>query len=681
MTRIEDILKKYSGCNIALYGLGTETERFISSYSSKLSIIGLLDGFKDSGEIYGYPIIPLSTTVSRGVSLIIVIARPGSCKAIAKRIGDFCRNNDIALFDVRGRNLLDASAVAFDFKNVNGDSRQKLLDMIDSSEVISFDLFDTLVMRKTKSYTDVFELLEYRLKEQGIFIPDFSRLRLFAEKELSKNAAPRLEQIYEYVLKSAAENTISASELAELEWTTDFSILTVRGAVKEIFSEAISKGKKVVVTTDSYYSREQVSQILDKFGLVGYDELFVSCEYGTSKTQGLFEILKNRYKDKSILHIGDDEYADIEKAKSKGLSAYRLFSAADLFDALGCLGIEEDNKTLSDRVKTGMFLAQAFNNPFWFDDEERRLSVNDVFDVGYLFCAPMITDFTLWLKECAKEQGYDQILFGARDGYLVHKLFKLTDDTDGSFYFLTSRTAAIRAGMESQEDIDYVDSMKYFGSPEDALKARFGIAVENVENINKSDLILQKAREQRQYYQKYIDKLGINSGDLGFFDFVAKGTTQLYLQKLFPQHVKGYYFLQLEPEFMADKGLDIEPFYSDEEKNTSAIFENYYILETMLTAPYPQMLEMDSDGNPAFATETRSEQDLRCFDRAQNGIEEYFREYLRIVPESIRQCNKKLDEKLLALVNRVQILDEDFMALKVEDPFFGRMTNITDVIG
>ncbi|WP_026667948.1 hypothetical protein [Butyrivibrio sp. AE2005] len=63
---------------------------------------------------------------------------------------------------------------------------------------------------------------------------------------------------------------------------------------------------------------------------------------------------------------------------------------------------------------------------------------------------------------------------------------------------------------------------------------------------------------------------------------MAKGTTQMYLQKLFAQHIKGFYFLQLEPEFMADKGLDIEPFYSDEEKNSSAIFDNYYILETIL---------------------------------------------------------------------------------------------------
>ena len=116
--------------------------------------------------------------------VIRFIARPGSCKAIAKRIGDFCRENAIALFDVRGRDLLDVSAVSFDFKNVIGDNKQKLLDMIDAADVISFDLFDTLVMRKTKSYTDVFELIEYRLKERGIYITDFSKQRLFSEKEL-----------------------------------------------------------------------------------------------------------------------------------------------------------------------------------------------------------------------------------------------------------------------------------------------------------------------------------------------------------------------------------------------------------------------------------------------------------------------------------------------------------------
>ncbi len=681
MPDIKDLISEYSDKPLALYGLGTETERFLNEFGKGLSVAGLLDGFRTDGEMFGLPVIPMEDTLSKGVRLIIVIARPGSCKAIRKRIGDFCRENGIALYDVRGNDLLEVTQVAYDFRRVNGGSKNELLKKIDDADVVSFDLFDTLVMRKTSFYTDVFELLDLRLKEEGIVIPDFPGLRLSAEKELSKTGAPKLKEIYDQVLSRAGMDQCDSDFLAEKEWETDLSLFTVRDAVRDVFKKAVSKGRTVVITTDCYYSREQLKQLLNRSDITGYSDLLVSCEYGTSKTQELFGVLEEKYKGKKILHIGDDEYADIEKAKSRDFDTFRLYSAADLFDALGGLDMEDLISGLSDRVKTGLFLSHIFNDPFRFEDEERRLSVGDSFDIGYLFCAPMITDFILWLSAETSLQGYDQILFGARDGFLPVKLYKMLDPERDSFYFLTSRTAAIRAGMENDDDISYVDGMKYFGSPEKALKVRFGIIVDDVGSVDKNDLILKKADEQRKNYRKYIKSLGIGDGKSALFDFVAKGTTQMYLQRLFFGHMKGFYFLQLEPEFMSDKGLDIEPFYSDKEKDTSGIFDNYYILETILTAPYPQMVEMDSEGKPVYAEETRSEKDIRCFERAQEGITGFFGEYLRILPAAAREINKKLDEKLLALINRVTIKDEDFLSLKVEDPFFGRMTDMKDVLG
>jgi hypothetical protein len=168
---------------------------------------------------------------------------------------------------------------------------------------------------------------------------------------------------------------------------------------------------------------------------------------------------------------------------------------------------------------------------------------------------------------------------------------------------------------------------------------------------------------------------------MGLFDFVAKGTSQFYLQKLFTGHLKGFYFLQLEPEYMANKGLDIVSFYTDEEKENSAIYENYYILETILTAPFPQLNEFDDYGNPVYSKETRSRKDIECFEEVQRGILDYFYDYISIVTEEERQINKKLDERILSMINKVKILDENFMSLKVEDPFFGRTTDISDLIG
>ena len=678
---IETIINQYKNEKTAIYGIGTETERFLAEHGRALLIEGLLDGFRDTGEIYGYPIMPVSETLSRGVSLIIVVARPGSCKTIAKKIGDFCRVHDIALFDVRGRDLLEDTEICYEFKSLSGDTKQRLFDMASDADVISFDLFDTLITRKVFTYTDVFELVDLRLREKGICLLDFAKHRLYAEKELSKVGAPGLEAIYQLVLKRVGGGFITASELATMEWETDFDVMRSRDAVCNIFRRFVAEGKQVVITTDSYYSEVQTGKILKRFGLSGADRILVSSELGTSKTQKLYEVLKDEYPSKKILHIGDDELADIEKAVGYGIETYRIYSGMDLFEALGGLGIVSDMDTLADRTKVGMFIAHLFNNPFWFEEEERKLAVESAFEIGYLFCAPMFTDFLLWMNRKAEAEGYRQLLFCARDGYLPGRLFKEISSCTNAVYFLSSRTAAIRAGMENEEDIAYVDSMKYSGTSEEALKTRFGISANEINHMEWKKEILLKARAQREFYKKYIEKLDIQDSNIAIFDFVAKGTTQMYLQKLFPCRIKGFYFLQLEPEFMADKGVDIEPFYSDEEKNASAIFENYYILETILTSPYSQMEEFDADGNPVFVKETRTDENIKCFEQAQRGITAYFEDYLAILPDVARTENKKLDEKLLALVNKIKIKDENFLAFKVEDPFFGRTTDMKDLIG
>lgn len=682
MAEIDDIMMQNKNNKIAIYGLSTETERFLAGYGASASVAGLLDGFREEGEIYGYSIIPITECITRGVRLIIVVARPGSCKAIAKRIGSFCRENRIALFDVRGKDLLAVSKVTCDFNNMKGISRQTLWQMIEKADVVSFDLFETLVTRKVSVYTDIFELLDLYLKKKRILIPDFSKLRLYAEKELSRQKSPKLVEIYEFVLKRSGCNGISAEELAIMEWELDFKTMTARVEVCEVLKKIVAESdRKVVITTDCYYSLDQVRMIVDQIVRCSVDQILVSSEYGTSKTQSLFGVLNSLYPDETILHIGDDEAADIVAAQKYGFHTCRVYSGADLYDCVGGLGLEEGIKTLSDRIKAGMLVANLFNSPFWFEEENQRVSVSSAFQIGYLFCAPMITDFVFWLKKKTEEQVYGQLLFCARDGFLPEKLYRRISPDTKAVYFLTSRTAAIRAGVETDRDIDYIESMKYFGSSEESLKTRFGIDAAGLNESERREAIRHKAEIQRRNYRKYIEKLDIGGGDIGMFDFVAKGTTQMYLQRLFARHIKGFYFLQLEPEFMEDKGLDIEPYYTDKEKDISAIFNNYYILETMLTSPYPQVQEFDSAAAPVFAKETRCEADIKVFEQAQSGIQAYFEDYLTLVPEAARKENKKLDEKMLALINLVQIRDEGFMSLKVEDPFFGRMTPIENVIG
>ena len=132
---------------------------------------------------------------------------------------------------------------------------------------------------------------------------------------------------------------------------------------------------------------------------------------------------------------------------------------------------------------------------------------------------------------------------------------------------------------------------------------------------------------------------------------------------------------------MKDKHLDIESFFSDEEKETSIIYQYYYVLETVLTSPYPSVKEFCDGGIPVFESETRNKESLDFVHDAQRGIEAYFADYMNLISDSEKVQNKKLDEAMLSLVDKLCILDEKFLSLVVEDPFFGRNTAVNDLIG
>ncbi len=297
----------------------------------------------------------------------------------------------------------------------------------------------------------------------------------------------------------------------------------------------------------------------------------------------------------------------------------------------------------------------------------------------------MITDFVFWFREQVRRCGIRNIWFSARDGYLLQKLYRMLEKEADTVYFLTSRMAAVRAGVMDDADIAYVDSMKFGGTLEENLKARFGLEADGTKSglLSYKDSILEHAATERRRYRAYISGLDVQEGDIAFFDFVAKGTTQMYVQRLVGHHLKGFYFLQLEPDFMEGKGLDIEPFYKREEAESSSIYENYYVLETILTAPHPCVCGFDDVGNPVYAKECRKKADIECFLRVQEGIQDYFQRYLELLPSGFGNTGsmtKELDEVILGLIANLKIEDDGFMSLVVEDSFFNRMTGMAELI-
>ena len=451
MPNLAEIFHEYKNTPAALYGLGTETEKVLAELGEEFPIVGLLDGFREEGFLYGRQIVSLVQCIRWKVKLIIVVARPGSCRAIAKRIGGLCLENQIALFDVRGKNLCLQNRKVYDFAGVEGVTREQVMRLAADKAVVSFDLFDTLIMRRVLFDTDVIAVAESRLREKGIRIDGFCEKRQQAEKELSKDTAPTLEEIYQSVLDSSMPVKITAKELADAEWMTDYELIVPREDMAGMLTQLCKSGKKIYIVSDTYYRKAQLEKMLEKCGISGYEAVLASCEYGTGKRQKLFLELKTMISEKGCLHIGDDQAADIEAASRMGFCACRIYSGLDLLEMTGYLGMWEHMDILSSRIKIGLFTARMFNSPFMFEAGDRKLCLKEAYDVGYLIMAPMIADFTVWFSRKINEKKLINIWFGARDGYLIKKLFDVLNKNHNSLYFLTSRMAAIRAGMEGKE--------------------------------------------------------------------------------------------------------------------------------------------------------------------------------------------------------------------------------------
>src|SRR5690606_10530950 len=87
-----------------------------------------------------------------------------------------------------------------------------------------------------------------------------------------------------------------------------------------------SQGKKIILTSDMYLSKEDIISLLvhNNFDINLIDNLFVSCELNLNKKQGeLFDYILKTYNvsPANLSHIGDNYYSDYYNASIRGVTA------------------------------------------------------------------------------------------------------------------------------------------------------------------------------------------------------------------------------------------------------------------------------------------------------------------------------------------------------------------------
>ena len=258
-----------------------------------------------------------------------------------------------------------------------------------SIKVISFDVFDTLVMRILNP-EDLYKCIEkYLVNTKSERFKNFAKNRVRAERQLkNKSDSYTLDEIYSGTEYSLEEQ----HELANVEREFEINNIVVKPEGKWIYREALDARKPIVCTSDMYLDSKTIQTILHNCGYDEITKIYVSCENRRTKRTGeLFSVvckdLKIGYKE--LLHIGDATRSDFLIPIEKGIHAKKIskrngirtkqeyyyqlgFSLFGVLVYVFCRWIhdQKDNKNLIFLAREGVFLSECYHELFPEDQFE-----------------------------------------------------------------------------------------------------------------------------------------------------------------------------------------------------------------------------------------------------------------------------------------------------------------------
>ena len=142
--------------------------------------------------------------------------------------------------------------------------------LIDKKTVISFDIFDTLLLRPFVKPADLFTYIEQITKKN-----DFAYARQNAEtvfyNKFGYSKEANIEDIYSVMPDEYAE-------LKDLELNLESTGLKINQEVKKIYDYAVEKGKTIIIASDMYLPSDFIESVLKKYTLV-FEKYFFSVFY------------------------------------------------------------------------------------------------------------------------------------------------------------------------------------------------------------------------------------------------------------------------------------------------------------------------------------------------------------------------------------------------------------------
>ena len=525
--------------------------------------------------------------------------------------------------------------------------------LLNKTEYISFDIFDTLIIRPYLQPVDLFVHIEKLNNIKG-----FKRELILAEKRARYIHRQHKEDIN---IHDIYENICPQyTYLKNIEMELEKQILSPNPFIKYFYDKAVSSGKTIIAISDMYLPQSFLAEILDKNGFKNIKKIFVSSEYGKCKgSKHLFEeVVKelNTTPDK-ILHIGDNLQSDYFSAIDSGYKALFLEKYIHKFfktsNGKRYQKLLNGNTSLDYSVITALTAKNVLTTKgksYWYN-------------LGYNLGGPFAVGYVQYIIEQSKLNNINNLLFVSRDGYILQKIYKIFagDNALENHYIYAPRILNMKCFLDYRNKFSYLKTI--FELNKDICQDFCNIpeTFEEAEKIFRKNIpILQnRAENNLQEYKQYLKEQHIKNSRIATVDMTTNSfSSQAFLSNLLKDKViLGLFSFAIceNSEFKYKTFVNKIAAYEDNSKIN--------LSELLISAP-ELPLENVKSGKPVYKVPTKNDLfKLNLYPEIEQGILDFADEYRKLFKDFPVEIDGKTAFNLLDIIVTLRTA-EDMYYLK-----------------
>ena len=215
---------------------------------------------------------------------------------------------------------------------------ENLLNDLRGFDIVSFDVFDTVLRRR---YTEP-DYAKLKLAKELVKAGYFENEEIFIKARNDAEYQCRLQkgfkgdvsifEAYEKLSQAVEIPTETSKAWAEREFEHDLLMALPKDEMVKVVQELHSLGKEIWFVTDIYYTQAQIVQMLKVIGISVPYQLFVSSDLGKRKDAGtMWEHIKSLVDadKKSFVHVGDNVRSDAQICGDFGLQNMHILNPID----------------------------------------------------------------------------------------------------------------------------------------------------------------------------------------------------------------------------------------------------------------------------------------------------------------------------------------------------------------